>query len=543
MGRTGICVVGACNMDLISYVPRLPRMGETLHGQRFAMGFGGKGANQAVMAAKLGGRVSMVSCLGRDSFGESTLKNFEKWGVDATHVRFTEHAFSGVAPIAVDAEGNNSIIIVTGANDLLADEDIRAARDAIAGAAVCVCQLEIPLPATLAALRLARENGVFTLFNPAPARPDLPEELYRLSDLFCPNESETELLTGMPTATLEQAEAAARALVSRGAKTVILTLGERGSLVVTAGETRHIPVTPVKARDTTGAGDCFVGSLAFFLAQGKPLHQAVERANRIAAISVQAEGTQTSFPLAADLPPGILDAPAFQEPPPAPAMDPARLAKFIDHTLLKPDATDEAVDRLCDEAVRYGFKSVCVNSGRVARAAERLAGTGVLVCSVIGFPLGAMDSGAKAREAQRAVELGAGELDMVINVGALKSGDLAAVEADIRAVRQAAPPPSVLKAIIETSLLTEDEKLAACRIAKAAGADFVKTSTGFSGGGATVADIALMRRAVGPDMGVKASGGIKDAHAALAMIEAGANRIGAGAGVAIVRGLTGRDAY
>lgn|GEM_PF-60112 len=543
MSGKGICVVGACNMDLISYVPRLPKMGETLHGQRFAMGFGGKGANQAVMAAKLGGSVSMVSRLGRDSFGETTLKNFAKWGVDTSHVLFTDQAASGVAPIAVDADGKNSIIIVTGANDLLTEEDVTAATSAIAGAAICVCQLEIPLATSLAALRLARENGVFTLFNPAPARPDLPEELYRLSDIFCPNESETELLTGMPTATLDQAEAAARKLVSRGAKTVILTLGERGSLVVTADEARHIPVTPVRARDTTGAGDCFVGSLAFFLAAAKPLAQAVERANRIAAISVQAEGTQTSFPEARDLPPGILDAPAAQAPKPAPAMDPAALGKFIDHTLLKPDATDEAVDRLCAEAVRYGFKAVCVNSGRVAHVAKKTAGSGVLVCSVIGFPLGAMDSEAKAFEARRAVELGADELDMVINVGLLKGGDHKAVEADIRAVRQAAPPPQVLKVIIETSLLTDAEKVVACEIAKAAGADFVKTSTGFSGGGATVADIALMRRTVGPEMGVKASGGIKDAKAALAMLEAGASRIGAGAGVEIVKGLEGGEGY
>ena len=307
MSKPKVCVVGACNLDLISYVPRLPSMGETLHGTRFHMGFGGKGANQAVMTAKLGGDVTMVTKLGQDVFGENTLKNFESWGVNANHVHFTDQAFSGVAPIAVDQEGNNSIIIVTGANDLLTDEEIEAARPDIAAAKIMVCQLEIPLEINLAALRIARQEGVKTIFNPAPARPELPEELYQLSDIFCPNESETELLTGMPVETLEEAETAARVLIRRGAGTVILTLGERGSLLVTASTTEHVAVESVKALDTTGAGDAFVGSLAYFLALGKPLTEAMKRANRIAAISVQSSGTQTSFPLAKDLPSELFD--------------------------------------------------------------------------------------------------------------------------------------------------------------------------------------------------------------------------------------------
>jgi len=265
------------------------------------MGFGGKGANQAVMAAKLGGDVTMVTKLGQDVFGENTLKNFESWGVSTQHVHFTDQAFSGVAPIAVDPEGHNSIIIVTGANDLLTEQEIEAARPDIAASQIMVCQLEIPLEITLAALRVARQKDVQTIFNPAPARPNLPEELYQLSDIFCPNESETELLTGMPVGTLAEAEAAARVLITRGAGTVILTLGERGSLLVTDSTVEHVPVAPVKALDTTGAGDAFVGSLAYFLASGKPLNEAIQRANRIAAISVQASGTQTSFPEAKDL--------------------------------------------------------------------------------------------------------------------------------------------------------------------------------------------------------------------------------------------------
>ena len=302
MESAKICVVGACNLDLISYVPRLPSMGETLHGSRFHMGFGGKGANQAVMAAKLGGDVAMVTKLGQDVFGENTLKNFKSWRVNTQHVHFTDQAFSGVAPIAVDSEGHNSIIIVTGANDLLTGEEIEAARPAIAASAILVCQLVIPLDINLAALRIAREEGVKTIFNPAPALSEIPEEFYALCDIICPNETETELLTGMSVESLEEAENAAKVLIERGAASVILTLGERGSLVVTDTITEHVPVEPVKALDTTGAGDAFVGSLAFFLATGKSLADSVKRANRIAAVSVQSSGTQTSFPEAKDLP-------------------------------------------------------------------------------------------------------------------------------------------------------------------------------------------------------------------------------------------------
>jgi ribokinase len=282
-------------------------MGETLHGNRFHMGFGGKGANQAVMAAKLGGDVTMVTKLGRDIFGENTLKNFKSWGVNTQYVHFTDQAFSGVAPIAVDPDGHNSIIIVTGANDLLTTDEIEAARPAIAAAQILVCQLEIPLEINTTALSIAREEGVQTIFNPAPARPELPQELYQLSDIFCPNESESELLTGMSVNTLEEAENAAGVLIEHGAATVILTLGERGSLLVAGDTSEHVPVEPVKALDTTGAGDAFVGSLAYYLAAGKPLTDAIRRANAIAAISVQSSGTQTSFPEAKDLAPELLE--------------------------------------------------------------------------------------------------------------------------------------------------------------------------------------------------------------------------------------------
>jgi deoxyribose-phosphate aldolase len=215
-------------------------------------------------------------------------------------------------------------------------------------------------------------------------------------------------------------------------------------------------------------------------------------------------------------------------------------ASLIDHTLLKPDASQTEIKHLCEEAAQYHFASVCVNPTWVRACACHLQGSGVPVCTVIGFPLGATLPDVKAYEARRAIMEGAREVDMVINVGALKSGDDCLVEHDIRSVVEVAHEYDVTcKVIIETALLTDDEKVRACQAAKNAGADFVKTSTGFSKGGATVADIALMRRVVGPGLGVKASGGVKNIDDARAMVEAGATRIGASVGVKIAQEAAG----
>lgn len=215
-------------------------------------------------------------------------------------------------------------------------------------------------------------------------------------------------------------------------------------------------------------------------------------------------------------------------------------AALIDHTLLKPEASDADIRKLCDEAAQFGFASVCVNPVWVKRAAEILKGSNVPVCTVIGFPLGATLPDVKAYEARRAIFNGAREVDMVINIGALKSGDDCTVEEDIRAVAEAAHENGVLcKVIIETALLTDEEKVRACLASKNAGADFVKTSTGFSKGGATVEDVALMRRTVGSALGVKASGGVKGIDDARAMFEAGATRIGASVGVKIAQEASG----
>ncbi|HBC4852814.1 TPA: deoxyribose-phosphate aldolase [Enterococcus faecalis] len=215
------------------------------------------------------------------------------------------------------------------------------------------------------------------------------------------------------------------------------------------------------------------------------------------------------------------------------------LNRMIDHTILKPEATEAAVQKIIDEAKEYNFFSVCINPCWVAFASEQLADTDVAVCTVIGFPLGANTPEVKAYEAADAIKNGANEVDMVINIGALKSQQYDYVRQDIQGVVDAAKGKALVKVIIETALLTDEEKVKACELAKEAGADFVKTSTGFSIGGAKVADIRLMRETVGPDMGVKASGGVHNAEEALAMIEAGATRIGASTGVAIVSGATG----
>jgi deoxyribose-phosphate aldolase len=240
---------------------------------------------------------------------------------------------------------------------------------------------------------------------------------------------------------------------------------------------------------------------------------------------------------------GVLDAGATRVGVHATGGAPAGVAAMIDHTLLKPDATRQNIEDLCREAAQFKFATVCVNPTWVSTCARLLAGSGVGVCSVVGFPLGATTPDVKGYETRRAIFDGAREIDMVINVGALKSGDLRSVERDIEAVTTTCREGGALsKVIIEAALLTDDEKISACTLAKAAGADYVKTSTGFGPGGATAADVALMRRVVGAEMGVKAAGGVRDLEGVKAMIAAGATRVGASAGVKIVREAQGKAA-
>jgi ribokinase len=300
---TRICMVGSSMVDLIARVPRLPAAGETLVGSEFHMGFGGKGSNQAVMAARLGAQVSVVVKLGRDQFGENTLQNYREQGIDTTFVSFDEERSSGVAPITVDEEtGQNVVIVVPGANLSLSPDDVHRAAATIRSSSVLMCQLETPIPATLSAFRIAKESsGTLAVLNPAPAA-DLPEELLRLTDVFVPNEVEAATLTGQPVKTREEAFEAAASLIDRGPRTVVVTLGDRGAVCLErGGEPFHVEAQQVRAVDSTGAGDAFVGSLAYFLGSRTPLAEAVRKACAVATRSVLKHGTQTSFPYGSQL--------------------------------------------------------------------------------------------------------------------------------------------------------------------------------------------------------------------------------------------------
>lgn len=293
-----ICMVGSSNTDLIARVSRLPQPGETLHGSTFRTGFGGKGANQAVMAAKLGAQVRVVTKLGRDTFGEETLFNYRQQGIDTSHVLFDDRAASGVALIMVDEDnGQNSIVIVPGANDALTPADVQAAREAITSSQMVLCQVEIPLETTRETFKIAREAGdVTTIFNPAPAAA-LPDDLLSLTDILIPNEVEIGMLVGRAIDDDTQLVEAARELQSRGPKIIVVTLGSRGVVVFEGnGDPHRIPVEKVRAVDTTGAGDAFVGSFAYLLGTGREVVDAARRASAIATRSVLKPGTQSSFP-------------------------------------------------------------------------------------------------------------------------------------------------------------------------------------------------------------------------------------------------------
>ena len=300
-----IVVVGACMIDLISYVPRFPEMGETLHGTEFRMGYGGKGANQAIMAAKLGSKVVMVSKVGDETFGDGTLVNFKDNGVTTDFVYKSKENFSGVAPIFVTPKGENSIVIVSGANDKLTTEEIQNASKEIEKSSYLICQLEIEVELTLSALRLAKKLGVSTILNPAPARSSLPAEMYKLTDIFCPNESEAELLTGRKINSMSDVEGMAQEFIAAGAKSVVITLGENGCYVFANGVGKHLFANKVKVVDSTGAGDAFVGALAHYLDLGKDIFESASMASAVATISVQGKGTQSSFPGLDQLPPEL----------------------------------------------------------------------------------------------------------------------------------------------------------------------------------------------------------------------------------------------
>jgi ribokinase len=292
--RPRIAVVGSANIDLTTFTGRFPKPGETIFGDSFDLGFGGKGANQAVASRLCGADVFMVARVGSDLFGPATIENFKKLGIDATHVKQVEGVSSGVAPIFVEPNGQNRIFVVKGANDRLLPADVDAAADLLKTVDCIVLQFEIPLETVYHCVRFARENGIRCIVNPAPAQPVDLKSLSGL-DYFVPNESEAETITGMPVRTVEDAKKCAEQLLSGGVKRVIVTLGSNGSLLAGREGMEHIAAFTVKSIDSTGAGDAFIGSFAVFLGEGLPEREAVRRANLYAGLSTTGVGTQKSF--------------------------------------------------------------------------------------------------------------------------------------------------------------------------------------------------------------------------------------------------------
>ena len=289
-----IAVVGSANVDLTTFNDVFPRPGETIFGKKFDLGFGGKGANQAVAARLCGANVGMVAKVGSDLFGPATIKNFESQGIDATYVRIAEGASSGVAPIFVDPSGQNRIIVVKGANDTLSPEDVDAAAPLLRKADTIVMQFEIPLRTVYHTVKFAKTHGIRCIVNPAPAQPVDYKEA-GAADYFIPNESEAEAITGMPVDSLDDARKCAEFMVRQGMRRVVITLGERGSLAAGQDRMELIPAFKVHTVDTTGAGDAFIGSFAVFLSEGLPEEEALPRASLYAALSTTKLGTQKSF--------------------------------------------------------------------------------------------------------------------------------------------------------------------------------------------------------------------------------------------------------
>lgn len=299
-GGGRVVVVGSSNTDMVVKCSHLPRPGQTVTGGTFVMVPGGKGANQAVAAARLGAQVTFVARVGSDSFGQAAIAGYRAEGIDTTYIVHDPESHTGVALIIVDEHGENLIAVASGANHRLGPEDVRRAKAAIVAADVLLVQLEIPLAAVEEAVRLARESGVPVILNPAPAVP-LPDELLRQITYLTPNESEAEGLTGLPVRDETTAAAAAAELRRRGAEYVIITLGPRGALVVGPQGQTLVPAYQVSAVDTTAAGDAFSGALAAAVARKIPLAEAVEYATKAAAISVTRMGAQPSLPTHAEV--------------------------------------------------------------------------------------------------------------------------------------------------------------------------------------------------------------------------------------------------
>jgi len=291
--RPRIAVVGSANIDLTTFADRFPKPGETIFGQSFNLGFGGKGANQAVAARLCGADVFMVARVGSDLFGPATIENFRKQGIDATYVKQVQGVSSGVAPIFVEPSGQNRILVVKGANDEIKPADVDAAGDMLKSVDCIVLQFEIPVETVYYTIAFARKHGIRCILNPAPAQAVDMAALKEL-DYFVPNEHEAETITGAPVKTVDDAKNCAAKLLAGGVRRVIITLGANGALLAGHEGNEHVAAFPVNCIDSTGAGDAFIGSFAVFLGEGIPEKEAVRRANLYAALSTTGVGTQKS---------------------------------------------------------------------------------------------------------------------------------------------------------------------------------------------------------------------------------------------------------
>jgi ribokinase len=291
-----IAVIGSNMVDLISYIDKMPKEGETLEAPDFEIGCGGKGANQAVAAAKMGSKVMMVTKVGDDLFADNTIQNLESYGIDTEFTNKVLGTSSGVAPIFVDPESKNRILIIKGANQQLLPVDVDRAADKLKECSLIVLQLEIPLETIYRAIEFGNEHGIPVILNPAPASKNLDFSYVCKCDFFIPNESELEILTGMPVETDEQIKAAASTLIDKGVKDVIVTMGSRGVMWVTKGEVHIVDSHTVAAIDTTGAGDAFIGCFAHYFVQDGDVLHSIKMATAFAALSVTKRGTQTSYP-------------------------------------------------------------------------------------------------------------------------------------------------------------------------------------------------------------------------------------------------------
>ena len=299
MNNKLILVIGSSNTDMTAKTQELPRPGETVLGGVFTMGAGGKGANQAVAAQRLGGHVKFICKVGRDMFGDNAIAHYNKEGLDTSGILRSDLP-SGVALIYVDSHAENCIVVASGANGDLTEQDIEASKEAIKDCSILLLQLESPIPSVLKAAKMAHESGAKVVLNPAPACP-LPEELFRYVDLFIPNETELSTFSGIPVEDIQSAEKAAKAMQQKGVGKLIVTMGSKGALICDNGESAFVPAHKVKAVDATAAGDTFCGALCVAISEGKSLKEAADFACTASALTVQKMGAQNSIPFRKDI--------------------------------------------------------------------------------------------------------------------------------------------------------------------------------------------------------------------------------------------------